>query len=134
MSLSLPPPEFFVDRSLGRHQVADALRLGGWRLRTHYEVFRFRDEEVPDVEWLEMCGRADLPVLSKDKRLRYRREEIAAIRRYGVKAFVLARGSLRAAEQVDRFDRHRKAIVVACRDPGPFIYAVHTDRIARIFP
>ncbi len=81
-----------------------------------------------------MCGRADLPVLSKDKRLRYRREEIAAIRRYGVKAFVLARGSLRAAEQVDRFDRHREAIVVACRDPGPFIYAVHVDRIVRIFP
>lgn len=134
MSLSLPPPEFFVDRSLGRRQVADALRIGGWKLRTHHEVFRFRDEEVPDVEWLEMCGRGDLPVLSKDKRLRYRREEIAAIRRYGVKAFVLARGSLRAAEQVDRFDRHREAIVVACGDSGPFIYAVHAERIVRIFP
>lgn len=134
MSLSLPPPEFFVDRSLGRRQVADALRTTGWKLRTHHEVFRFRDEEIADVEWLAMCGREELPVLSKDKRLRYRREEIAAIRRHGVKAFILARGSLRAAEQVGRFERNREAIVIACEDQGPFVYAVHADRIVQIFP
>lgn len=72
--------------------------------------------------------------LSKDKRLRYRREEIAAIRRHGVKAFILARGSLRAAEQVGRFERNREAIVIACEDQGPFVYAVHADRIVQIFP
>jgi len=29
-------PEFFVDRSLGRHQVPDGLREAGWTLRTHH--------------------------------------------------------------------------------------------------
>jgi hypothetical protein len=89
-------PEFFVDRSLGRIVVPRGLRGAGWIVRTHFEVFGTRDETVPDAEWLEMCGRANLPVLSKDRRLRYRPEEIAAIRRHGVKAFVLTRGSLRA--------------------------------------
>jgi PIN like domain len=89
---------------------------------------------VPDVEWLEMCGMQVLPVLSKDRRLRYRPQEIAAIRRHRVKAFVLTQGSLRAAEQVKRFERNREAIEAVCRDPGPFVYAVYSDRIVRIYP
>jgi len=106
----------------------------GWRLRTHHEVYPGRDEEVPDVEWLEMCGREMFPVLSKDRRLRYRPEEIAAITVHEVKAFVLTRGGLRAAEQSARFERNRAAIEAACHDPGPFVYVVHSDRIVRVFP
>lgn len=112
----------------------DALRTAGWILRTHYDVFGVRDESVADVEWLEQCGREGLPVLSKDRRLRYRPEELAAIRRHRVKAFVLTHGGLRAAEQVDRFERNRHAIVEACAESGPFVYAVHVDRIVRVFP
>jgi hypothetical protein len=129
-----PPPEFFVDRSLGRNRVAEALRSTEWSLRTHHEVFAERDEEVPDVEWLEYCGWQALAVLSKDRRLRYRPEEITAIRRHRIKAFVLTQGSLRAAEQAARFERSREAILAACRDRGPLVCSVHADRIVRIFP
>lgn len=134
MSHSQQPLEFFLDRSLGRHHVAQALRSAGWTLRTHHEVYGDRDEEVPDVEWLELCGREGLPVLTKDRRLRYRPSEIDAIRRFGVRAFVLTGGSLRAAEQAARFDRSRQRIEEACAAPGPLIYAVYADRIVRIFP
>lgn len=134
MSHSQPQPEFFVDRSLGRIQVPRDLRVVGWRVRTHFEVFGVRDEDVADTEWLEMCGQEDLPVLSKDRRLRYRPQEIAAIRRHRVKAFVLTQGSLRAVEQVQRLERNRAAIEAACTEIGPFVYAVHKDRIVRVFP
>ena len=134
MSRFPQPPEFFLDRSLGRHRVADVLRNSGWSLRTHHDVFADRDEEVPDVEWLEYCGRYGLPVLSKDRRLRYRPQEIAAIRRHRVRAFVLTKGSLRAVEQAARFESSRDAIMAACAGTGPFVYAVHADRIVRIFP
>lgn len=70
MSRSQRPREFFVDRSLGRHRVPEALRRAGWALRTHHEIYGERDEWVPDVEWLELCGRRNMPVLSKDRRLR----------------------------------------------------------------
>jgi len=134
VSLSPQQLEFFLDRSLGRHRVAEGLRAAGWTLRTHHEVYGDRDEEVPDTEWLELCGREDLPVLTKDRRLRYRPAEIQAIRRFGVRAFVLTGGSLTAAEQAARFDRSRTRIEEACAAAGPFVYAVHAERIVRIFP
>jgi len=103
-------------------------------LRTHHEVYGDRDQEVPDVEWLELCGREGLPVLTKDRRLRYRPAEIAAIRRFGVRAFAVTGGSLRAEEHAARFDRSRQRIEEACNAPGAFVYAVQADRIVRIFP
>lgn len=134
MSRSPQPPEFFVDRSLGRQRVPEALRRAGWTLRTHHEVYGERDEHVPDVEWLELCGRSTLAVLSKDRRLRYRPAEIDAIRRFGVRAFVLTSGNLIAAEQAVRFDRNRDRIEDLCASPGPAIFAVQALRIVRMFP
>ena len=129
-----PPPEFFVDRSLGRHRVPNLLHESGWTLRTHHEVYGSRDESVPDVEWLELCGRSGMPVLTADRRLRYRPPEVAAIRRHRVKAFVLVGASLRAEDQVERFERNRERIWEACSETGPFVYTVHADRIVRVFP
>ena len=99
MSRSLLLPEFFVDRSLGRHQVSATLRAAGWRLQTHYEVYGARDENVSDVEWLEYCG-SRLVVLSKGQRLRYNPPEIG--RTFGVKVFVLASGNLTGTAQAER--------------------------------
>lgn len=127
-------PEFFVDRSLGRHQVADALRQAGWKLRKHVEVFELRDERIADVEWLEYCGREGLIVLAKDRKLRYRPSEIAVIKNYRLKAFVLSSGNLNAADQTRRFLDNAERIKAACTRTGPFIYSVHARRIARLFP
>ena len=127
-------PEFFLDRSLGGHDVAAALRLAGWSIRTHAEVYRERDDEVEDVEWLELCGREGWPALTMDRRIRYHPAEIAAIRRYRVRAFALTSGNLTAAEQAARFIRNRARIEEACEEAGPLLYTVHADRIVRIFP
>lgn len=134
MSPSQRPPEFFVDRSLGRHRVPEALRSVGWSLRTHHEIYGERDESVPDVEWLELCGKLDLAVLSKDRRIRYRPAEIDAISHFGVRAFVLTSGSLRAGEQAARFDHNRHRIEEACLQTGPALFAVHARRIVKVFP
>jgi len=114
--------------------VPQALRGLGWAIRTHHEVFGDRDEQIRDVEWLELCGRENLPALSKDRRLRYRPAEIEAIRSFRVRAFVLTAGSLSAPEQSARFDRSRVRIEEACLETGPFIYAVYANRVVRIFP
>ena len=107
------------------------LREESWCVRTHFEVFGDRDEEVPDVEWLEYCGQEDIIVLSKDKRLRYRPSEVLEIRRHKVRAFVLTSGRLKAAEQAHRFIANRAKIAEAASGPGPLVYAVHADRILR---
>jgi hypothetical protein len=126
-------PEFFLDRSLGGRDVAAALRRAGWIVRTHHEVYGDRDQEVEDVEWLELCGRQGWPALTMDRRIRYRSAEIAAVRRYRVRLFALTSGNLTAADQAQRFIRNAARIEAACEHPGPFMYAVHADRIVRIF-
>lgn len=134
----MPPflsrPEFFLDRSLARRVVAGALRDAGWSVRTHIEVYGDRDQEVRDVEWLELCGREDWIVLTMDRRIRYHGAEIAAIRRYRVRAFVLTSGNLSASQQAQRFVSNAERIHVACEAPGPFVYTVHPTRLVRIFP
>ena len=134
MSSFQPPPEFFVDRSLGRHQVAAQLRSVGWRIRTHHEVYGVRDERVADVEWIADCDRLGLAVLSKDRRLRYRPAEIEAIARSAVPIFVLVGGSLRADEQVARFERNRLELELRATEGGPALWAVHATHIERLFP
>lgn len=134
MARSLSPPEFFLDRSLGGHDVAAGLRQAMWVVRTHLEVFGERDQRVEDVEWLELCGLEGWPVLTMDRRIRYRPAEIATVRRHRVKVFALTSGNLTAAGQAERFVRNGRRIELACTEAGPFVYAVHADRIVRIFP
>lgn len=129
MSRSPSRPEFFLDRSLGRYQVALALREAGWTLRTHHEVYGVRDEEVPDVEWLELCGTHGLVVLSKDQRLRYNPSEMAAIRQFRVKVFVLTSGNITARAQAERFMANAARIDAAARDPGSMVYVVRPHEI-----
>ena len=134
MSPSPSPPEFFIDRSLGKRVLPDALRNTGWTLRTHAEVYGDRDETVVDAEWLELCGREGLIVVTKDRRIRYRPTEVSAIRRHRVRAFVLGGGQLKASEQVARLLANAERIEAACASRGPFVYVVHAKRILRIFP
>jgi hypothetical protein len=111
-SISMPPfpslPEFFLDRSLARRVVAALLRDAGWTVRTHIEVFGDRDQVVKDVEWLELCGQQGWIVLTMDRRIRYHRDEVAAIRRHAVRAFVLASGNLVARDQARRLVTTRR--------------------------
>ena len=134
MGPSPSQPEFFLDRSLGAHDVAAALRAAGWLLRTHLEVYGGRDQHVEDVEWLELCGREGWPVLTKDGRIRYRPAELDAIRNHRVQAFALGSGNLTAAEQAALVERHREAIERACQTPGPFLYTVNAAQLRHVIP
>ena len=127
-------PEFFIDRSLARRIVADALRAAGWSVRTHIEVYGVRDQEVRDVEWLELCGGEGWAVLTMDRRIRYHRVELSAIRRHRVRAFVLASGNLSAPDQARRFIANAARIEAACAEPGPSVHMIQADGIVRIFP
>jgi hypothetical protein len=116
-------PEFFVDRSLGRRQVPDLLRAAGVRLRTLAEVYGIpADEAVEDVDWLAHAGAQGWTVLMKDERIRYRAAEREALLAHNVQAFRLNRGDLRAAEMAETYIRVLPRIVVACQEPGPFLY------------
>ena len=131
MSSSLPRPEFFLDRTLGRRIVAAGLRDLGWSVVTHHELFGDRDQDVDDVEWIDECSRRGSPVLSNDKRIRYRPAEIAAIRSSAVRIFVLSSGSLKAEQQVELLHRHRDEILELAALKGPLLCSVQMNRVVR---
>jgi hypothetical protein len=77
---------FFVDRSLGRRKLPDALRALHLRVEVHDD--HFAAEEV-DVNWLAVCGARRWVVVTKDFAIRGNPAEIAALDRAGVHAIFL---------------------------------------------
>ncbi|MFG3441543.1 hypothetical protein ACGF0J_30230 [Nonomuraea sp. NPDC047897] len=47
---------------------------------------------------------------------------------------LLRRGDLTSAAYAERFVTNQQAVFAASNSPGPFIYAVHTDRLERLYP
>jgi predicted nuclease of predicted toxin-antitoxin system len=85
------PYVFFVDRSLGRLIVAGALRQAGQSAVSHDSVF---PQNTTDPTWLAEVGRKGWVVLTKDKHIRTRRNELSALLNAGIAAFVLTSGNI----------------------------------------
>lgn len=126
-------PDLFLDRSLGRIKVPALLRAAGLRLITLSEQYGIpRDETVPDEVWLELAGARGWVVFMKDTRVRYNRAEREAVRSHQVRCFCLSSQSLTGEQMADRFLHNLPRIVDACKQPGPFIFAVHARRIEEL--
>ena len=80
------PVVLFVDASLGRRIVPQALRDAGHEVVAHDDRFSPGTE---DAVWLAEAGRQRWVVLTKDKRIRYRANELQALHQAEVAAFVL---------------------------------------------
>ena len=124
---SLPEPlVFFVDRSLGRRTIPDALRDAGARVELHDDHF---SQNAQDQVWLTEAGERGWIVLTKDKHIRYRAVETNALMSANVRAFVLtARGDLSGAEIGQIFVKALPAISRLCATGlKPFVAHVSRD-------
>jgi uncharacterized protein with PIN domain len=129
------PPEFLVDRSLGRLHLPAALRSLGYRVYTLAEVYgEERSQRVEDERWIERAGREDWVVLTKDDRIRYRKVERDAFVAANLRVFCLTTATLGKEDQTARFVKNINRIVQRARKPGPYIYAVYEKRLERIWP
>lgn len=129
------PPEFFVDRSLGRHLLPDALQQAGFTARTLASVYGEDEaQNVEDEVWLQLAGERQWVVLTKDDAIRRRPAELAAVAEHTVKMFCLTNANLRGDEQLQRFLTNIHRIVQRSLKPGPWICGVYEKRIAQIWP
>jgi PIN like domain len=129
------PPRFFLDRSLGRKAVPEALRADGWDVITLAEYYGMpADEQVADTDWIEEAAKRGWLILMKDKRIRHRQAEITAVTEHNARCFVITRGDLPSADMSQRFITNKAAILTAAAEPGPYIYSVQRDRISRLYP
>lgn len=77
---------FFIDRSLGSSIITDALRQANLRVEIHAD--HFVDDERDD-HWLTEVGQQGWVVVTKDERIRYRPNEVRALRQAGVRTFII---------------------------------------------
>ncbi|MEA2138303.1 MAG: hypothetical protein QOG56_1453 [Solirubrobacteraceae bacterium] len=132
---SASPPEFFIDRSLGRHVVADALREAGVTVHVMADVYGERiGQGLADEEWLHDAGERDWVVLMKDAKIRYRPAELGVIIDHGLRAFCLTNANLRGAEMAARLVANLPRILRVAQEPGPYIYGVYGTSVRRLWP
>lgn len=113
------PPEFFVDRSLGK-SIVEALRATGLTVHSMADVYgEERAQRLRDEVWLRDAGRRDWIVLTKDDAIRRRPAERDALTDAAVKAFCLTTAQLRGAEQIERFVHNRHRIPSPSSKGGP---------------
>ena len=101
-----PPerPEFFIDRSLGKHALPNSLREAGFVAYTLADVYgEAGAQTASDEEWIAHAGRTGLVVLTKDDAIRRRPAELDAVNRNGVRMFCLTNAHLRGDQQCERF-------------------------------
>lgn len=124
-SKRLEPVVFFLDRSLGRKKVVAALMQAGAHAEVHDAHFPIN---ARDEDWLREVGRRGWIVLTKDKKIRHRATELAALYRAGVSAFVLTSGNLSGDGMAAAFARALPRMVrTVQQSSSPFIGTVTKD-------
>jgi hypothetical protein len=129
------PPEFFIDRSLGRKHLANALTEQGVIVHTMASVYgEDVAQSLADEQWLADAGAQGWIVLMKDDAIRRRPAERDALADAAVRAFCLTNANLRADEQSERFVGNLTRILRRAQTPGPYIYGVYEGYIKRLWP
>lgn len=74
----------FLDRNFGNKIIVQELRDAGYQAEIHDDHLKL---DAPDEEWIEFVAKKGWLALTKDKNIKYRTNEIQAIKSY--KAMVL---------------------------------------------
>lgn len=110
---------FFIDRSLGRKAVAEALRAAGARVEVHDDHL---PQDAKDEEWLSYVGERNWVALTQDARIRYHELEFKALYRAKVRAFVLTAKGLRGEENAAIIVNALPAMLrFLAKHDGPFV-------------
>ncbi len=115
-------PKLFLDRNVWSRKLDAALKEAGIPHVAHHSQFQ---HDTPDEEWLAYAGKHRWMVLTRDGRIRYRANELAAVRQHKVWLFVLASGNDSAQQTatltVSAWPRMQRA---ACATQPPAIWRV----------
>jgi hypothetical protein len=119
---SSKPPEpvtFFLDRSLGSLKVAKALRVAQQSVVIHDDVF---PQDAQDTTWLPEVGRRGWVVLTKDRHIRTRRNEVAELMAAGLAVFVVTKADMSGDEMALAFVAALPAMLrMVARKPRPLL-------------
>lgn len=112
---------FFTDRDLGK-RFPEVLAAAGLTVERHADHFR---ADCPDDEWLAEVGRRGWIAVTRDRRIRYKPNELAAVKRHHVSLLVVV-GRASHAQLAQSFVATRHVIFEFLdRHAPPFIAKVY---------
>lgn len=121
------PPEFFLDRGLGK-RVAEGLAEAGWKIHPMFEEFpRTENKRVEDVTWIPKVTTWGWIILAKDAFRKLPEQRVILDCR--ARVFSLPNANMTAAAMVARFVESQDRILAAAAKAGPFHYAVGPERL-----
>jgi hypothetical protein len=112
---------FFTDRDLGK-QFPALLRKAGISVERHADHF---PDDAKDEDWIAEVGKRGWCVVTHDKRIRYKSNELAAVKRAGIAMFVLSGKvphSVLAQNFINTIDRIEAFLV---KHKPPFIAKIY---------
>ena len=129
---------YFTDRDLG-HRFPEILKSAGLNVERHADHFA---PDTPDAEWLEAAGNKGWIVLTHDRRIRYKPNELEAVVQHGVALLVivgaapypdLARSFVATRQVIERFlDEHKPPFIAKIYRPSPAETAKNRNAPGRI--
>ena len=124
---------FFSDRDLGR-RFPDILASAGLTIERHQDLF---PPECPDEQWLQYVGENGRIAITHDRRIRYKPNELAAVRRHRVALLVvvgkvpfpeLARNFVATMPKISAFlGQHEAPFIAKVYRPSPSEVAKDPD-------
>lgn len=128
--LSVATPTLFIDRDTWSHWLDGALRKAGIPFVAHREMF---EPEAPDPVWIAEVGRRGWVVVTRDKNIRRRPNELRAVRDAGLHLFALTSGNLSAEDTAAIIVKTWPAIRrEVAQTPAPALYSVSRSGDVRL--
>ena len=120
---SLPEPRtLFIDRCAWSAALGRALSDAGVAFAVHHDHFA---HDAPDEVWLSAAADRGWLVVTRDQRIRYRANELAAMRRARLHVFVFTQGGLTASETGSILVRcHAAMLRNAANVPPPAFFSL----------
>ena len=127
------PPEFFLDRGLGKN-LARQLRGLDWRVHLIADHFADDAQGVADQDWIDYGLARGWTPLCKDGRIRGIEAERRPVVKHEAVLFYLDNQQLKIDEMVRRFHSSQEQIYRRIANGGPAIFAVRADGLRRTWP
>jgi len=123
------PPDgglvLFIDRNLGRHVLADKLREAGIRCEVHDDHL---PQDATDETWLQFIGEKGWIAIGRDKNIRYRGPEKAALIQANARLIVVRAKNTTGPDIADLIIKHINRIYrFSNKHDAPFIAGITRD-------
>ena len=121
---------FYLDECLGGNKVYNKLKEAGISVELHSAHF---ERGTPDEAWLPVVGKNRWVLLTQDRRIKWRKNEISALREFKVCAFIVAAKALRGEEIGDLIVKAMPKILRILKSTNPpLIAAINQDSVVEI--